>query len=225
MTARRGHARAGARPDHYATLGVAPDADAAAIKAAYRRRSTQAHPDKPGGSHEKMQAINAAYDVLSDKRRRAAYDAGQDDPHHRPTLEERAQRALVEMFTSAIASPSETDLLAAVNGMISVGTDAAIASRRQLERAIRRLQAHQGKVIRKDGGYNLVEDVISGQLQQQRRQLDQVLEALELFALARRLMADFESVSPTAAPDNFETLFGPDRAARGWASLFTSPSE
>lgn len=40
-------------------LGVAPDADAAAIAAAYRAKAQNLHPDK-GGTHEAMAALNAA---------------------------------------------------------------------------------------------------------------------------------------------------------------------
>ncbi len=59
----------------YETLGVAPIADAAVIKAAYRRLAMLHHPDR-GGNKEAMQAVQDAYDVLSDPERRAQYDAG-----------------------------------------------------------------------------------------------------------------------------------------------------
>ncbi len=59
--------------DHYATLGVARDADAETIKAAYKRASLAAHPDR-GDSHETMAAVNQAYAILSDPQLRAEYD-------------------------------------------------------------------------------------------------------------------------------------------------------
>ncbi|HEX8300136.1 J domain-containing protein [Sphingomonas sp.] len=46
-----------------ATLGVGPDADAEAIRAAHRRLVTALHPDK-GGSAELTRRINAARDTL-----------------------------------------------------------------------------------------------------------------------------------------------------------------
>jgi hypothetical protein len=39
-----------------------PTRDAKAIGAAYRKASAQAHPDRPGGSHDRMAAVNAARD-------------------------------------------------------------------------------------------------------------------------------------------------------------------
>lgn len=49
------------------TLGVGPNADEAAIRAAHRRLVTALHPDK-GGSVELTRRINAARDVLLRRR-------------------------------------------------------------------------------------------------------------------------------------------------------------
>ncbi|SMB82174.1 heat shock protein DnaJ domain protein [Hymenobacter roseosalivarius DSM 11622] len=63
--------------NHYQVLGVGTTASAPDIKAAYKRLAIQYHPDKHGGStrfEEQFKAVNAAYRVLSDAGRRAAYD-------------------------------------------------------------------------------------------------------------------------------------------------------
>ena len=63
----------------YDLLSVEPDADAAAIKKAYRRTALKLHPDKNAddpSATEKFQAVGKAYQILSDERLRAAYDAG-----------------------------------------------------------------------------------------------------------------------------------------------------
>jgi len=67
------------RPTHYETLGVAPTADGAEIRDAYRRLAREHHPDRSastGSNDASMPAINEAYRVLSDQARRAVYDAG-----------------------------------------------------------------------------------------------------------------------------------------------------
>ncbi|GAA6029700.1 hypothetical protein JCM8097_001008 [Rhodosporidiobolus ruineniae] len=66
--------------DYYKVLGVARDADAKTIKRAYRKMTLKSHPDKEGGSEEKMAALNEAYEVLSNPELRARFDAG-DDPN------------------------------------------------------------------------------------------------------------------------------------------------
>lgn len=64
--------------DYYTVLGVAPDADEAAIKQAYRALARQHHPDvNPGDqtAEERFKAINEAYQALGDPERRRTYDA------------------------------------------------------------------------------------------------------------------------------------------------------
>jgi molecular chaperone DnaJ len=63
--------------DYYAALGVPKDADAAAIKKAYRQLARDLHPDKnPGnaGAEARFKEVSEAYDVLSDTKRRSEYD-------------------------------------------------------------------------------------------------------------------------------------------------------
>jgi len=65
------------QPDYYSILQVHPKAEKEVIDAAYRRLAAKYHPDvnEASDAAEKMKQINAAYEVLSDPVRRAAYDA------------------------------------------------------------------------------------------------------------------------------------------------------
>lgn len=60
--------------DYYKILGVAKNAPEEDIKKAYRKLAHQHHPDKKGGNAEEFKAINEAYQVLSNKEKRAQYD-------------------------------------------------------------------------------------------------------------------------------------------------------
>ncbi len=63
--------------DYYAVLGVRKQADAQAIKQAYRRLARKHHPDLNPGDHqaaERFKEIGEAYEVLSDPDRRRRYD-------------------------------------------------------------------------------------------------------------------------------------------------------
>src|SRR5690242_9500014 len=63
--------------DYYAALGVAKDADQAAIKKAYRKLARDLHPDKNPGNSEaeaRFKEVSEAYDVLSDTKKRQEYD-------------------------------------------------------------------------------------------------------------------------------------------------------
>lgn len=63
--------------DHYAVLGLTPEANAAEVRKAFRTLSRRHHPDL-GGDAEAYRAVTVAYTVLSDPKRRSAYDAGRD---------------------------------------------------------------------------------------------------------------------------------------------------
>lgn len=62
--------------DLYKILGVSENADEGTIKKAYRKLAKENHPDATGGDKkktERFKEITEAYDVLSDKEKRAAY--------------------------------------------------------------------------------------------------------------------------------------------------------
>ncbi len=62
--------------DYYEILGVTKTASQAEIKAAYRKMALKYHPDKNKAqdSEAKFKEINEAYQILSDDKKRQAYD-------------------------------------------------------------------------------------------------------------------------------------------------------
>lgn len=73
----------------YEVLGVAVTASDAEIRRAYVALARRFHPDTNPGGEERMRAVNEAWAVLGDRRRRAAFDrdhrdAPDPDPGFRP---------------------------------------------------------------------------------------------------------------------------------------------
>ncbi|XP_071966182.1 dnaJ homolog subfamily B member 6-like isoform X2 [Antedon mediterranea] len=70
-------------PDYYQVLDVSRDATADDIKKAYRKLALKWHPDKnPSNKEEannKFKEVSAAYEVLSDAKKREIYDNGGRD--------------------------------------------------------------------------------------------------------------------------------------------------
>lgn len=79
----------GTMSDLYSTLGVKRGASDAEIKSAYRKLAKELHPDRnkdnPKAS-EKFSEVTAAYDLLSDKDKRAQYDRGEIDEQGNPKM-------------------------------------------------------------------------------------------------------------------------------------------
>jgi DnaJ-class molecular chaperone len=73
--------------DLYEQLGVKRDSSEAEIKKAYRKLAKQLHPDRnkdnPKAS-ERFSRVTQAYDILTDKDKRARYDRGELDEDGKP---------------------------------------------------------------------------------------------------------------------------------------------
>ncbi|AFY27794.1 DnaJ domain-containing protein [Cyanobium gracile] len=66
--------------DHWEVLGLAPGADAAGIKRAFRQQARRWHPDLNDNdpvAEARFKEVNEAYAVLSDPARRRAWEAGE----------------------------------------------------------------------------------------------------------------------------------------------------
>ena len=75
--------------DPYSILGVSRSASEKDIKSAYRKLAKELHPDrnkdKPNAA-ERFSALTNAYDLLSDKDKRAQYDRGEIDADGNPKM-------------------------------------------------------------------------------------------------------------------------------------------
>lgn len=81
-------ARKPADKELYRILGVATEATASDIKAAYRRKAREMHPDLDPDNpwaEDEFKALSAAYQLLSDKDKRARYDRGEIGPEGKRT--------------------------------------------------------------------------------------------------------------------------------------------
>ena len=73
--------------DPYATLGVQRGANEKDIKSAYRKLAKELHPDRNKDNPkaaERFSDVTKAYDLLSDKDKRARFDRGEIDGDGNP---------------------------------------------------------------------------------------------------------------------------------------------
>ena len=105
----------------YDSLGVPKDASADAIRAAYRKKAQAHHPDK-GGDVAKFQAIQTAYDVLSDDDRRARYDTT-GETEQRPSTEGQARMYVATLLNAVMQGQADvrtTDILAVMRNQLAI---------------------------------------------------------------------------------------------------------
>lgn len=106
-------------PDHYATLGVRPDADTAEIRRAWIRAARANHPDQRGDvteaqgerSDSRMRSVNEAWRVLGMAESRRSYDA------------ERAEQEARSRPSGAAASAAATGAASAARPTPSAGAE------------------------------------------------------------------------------------------------------
>src|SRR5688500_14189821 len=76
--------------DPYEVLGVARNASAKEIKAAYRKLAKQHHPDQnpeDSKAKDRFAQANQAYEILGDEKSRAAFDRGEIDAEGKPRFQ------------------------------------------------------------------------------------------------------------------------------------------
>lgn len=207
--------------DHYETLGVPRNADAATIKRAYRRRSKEAHPDRPGGDARAMVAVNRAYDTLSDPEKRARYDRHGEDRPPPPSLEQMARTVIMQVFMQNLDQVDDyTDLIKIVReqiqnnkreipGVIEQGKQKVL----KLKRTRKRLK-YRGK----DGDHgNFIDELLRQQIALLEEQVAKVKERIAVGEKALELLAQFEyeaeqrPMAPTGGGGFFFVEFGGTR--------------
>jgi DnaJ domain len=107
---------------HYQLLGVLPTASTAEIRAAYLQLARRWHPDA-GGSAERMRALNAAWAVLGDTRRRDEYDVALGMPGEPDTATSRARPSPEpegEMLTVEDFDDGPLHVVRPLNGIVTV---------------------------------------------------------------------------------------------------------
>lgn len=173
---------------HYDTLGVPRDASADAIKQAFRRRSSECHPDK-GGDADEQAAVNRAWETLGDAERRAEYDATgtSSEPG---SVQAEARDALITLFRASIEN-SDGDHVDEVRSMLAQHAAGLLRGQADCERKRTRLLRRRKKV-RVRTGENLVHALIDEQVRVLDQQLAKMPRGFEVNRLALEMLGSYE---------------------------------
>jgi curved DNA-binding protein CbpA len=139
--------------DPYDILGLSRDADAAAIKSAYRRRAKSAHPDT-GGDAELFADLKLAYELLLDPVRRKVFDDTGYDPELADTKDLQGLVILETLVNEMILDEREPGSFDPVASMRRKLTDRIVNARfhiLEMERHRARIRNHMDRMGRKPG--------------------------------------------------------------------------
>ncbi len=205
--------------DPYATLGLDRDADAAAVKRAYRRLAKTAHPDG-GGDISAFETVTAAYDLLRDPVRRKVYDDTGYDPQMADALDLKGLMVLETLVNDIILDEREPGSFDPVAALRRKLTDDILKNRfhiLELERHRNRVRQHMDRLARRPGA-----DVLGSMLRARSQSIaeairtaERQIEAIEqAYAMIEGYAYELEPVAPRptaeAEPEIAETDEGID---------------
>lgn len=141
--------------DLYETLGVKKGASKKETKAAFKAKAGVFHPDKKGGSTEKFQAIQKAYEILKDDEKRAHYErTGETGATQKPDF-------IAELFVALINSGEfDGNIVENMKRQIDLKINELLKMSNKIERKLKKLEKAIGRLSFTGSGENLFEAIL-----------------------------------------------------------------
>lgn len=179
--------------DYYAILGVPRDADAAAIKSAWRAKARKHHPDRKGGSAEMMSAIQAAYNCLKDPQKRAAYDAGNE--HSALEIEHEAHEVFRQYLDQCIAH-DVINVVVEIRRCLSNDMRNFELSLKDARAKRVKINRWKGRLVRRDGEPNIAEERIEHKALEVTEKIASLMQSVEVNKRVREIVDGFTDNGP-----------------------------
>jgi curved DNA-binding protein CbpA len=186
--------------DPYFLLGVARNASAQSIKAAYRQRVQTTHPDR-GGDASAFVALVQAFGLLSDPELRRIYDeTGIVDEQAVKNYRRDVIKILVDMFDAAIETAVATgldlgkvDFVSQMATAVRTGLAEAKLTLDRAERDIGALSALSKRIRRRDERPNIFAARLEAQIVARTEQRAQIRRRVSLLDTAIVELSNYES--------------------------------
>jgi curved DNA-binding protein CbpA len=186
--------------DPYTVLGVARTSSAGAIKAAYRRRVRDAHPDR-GGDSEAFIEIVRAFGLLSDPDLRRLFDeTGIVDIESLRSYRRDVTIVLADMFDAAVQSAvgsglklTQVDFIALMNSAVAKGMAEAREQADRIAGEIGALNALTQRIRRNDEKENLFVERLNAQVKAKAEQHGAARRRLLILETASVELGNYES--------------------------------
>lgn len=200
--------------DLYAVLGVSKSATQEQIKQAYRVAAMKYHPDRTKGDpalSKVFQAVQHAYDVLSDPLKRSYYDeTGKIRPSEQQ-LQAEAQDVLhsniISCIDALVQSPDphveRINPIQEVKNKLSLDVNNAKQNLQLLRKTIKKYEQMVKKLKSKKNpqfDQSPVGILIQGKIENLKESIDKVQRAIEVHVLALKMIDDYSYESDTIVP-------------------------
>jgi hypothetical protein len=186
----------------YTQLDIPVDASLEEIKQRFRTLAHLHHPDK-GGNEEVFKSIKLAYEILMDPIRRKQYDLTGDA--ELANIRDEAVTNIVQIILSIIPTfdPDQDDLIEMAkhktNDMLTRENN-QIAN---IQRDINNFEKVLTKLRIKNNGENILHNVIVNQIRDQRKDLLQNQQNVQVCTLMLEILNDYEYGSQHLSFDAF----------------------
>jgi len=182
--------------DLYEILGVKKNATIKEIKIAYRKKAVENHPDKEGGSPEKMSAINHAKDILTDPGRREKYDRTGFDGKE-PSFDQRFRQTLDDLLMQIIKEPAndpeKVDVIALMTGSIQDALESYKGKKKTMITQLEKMLSIKKRTKSKDKTIQHILDVRIGQCNQALAKMsDEILYCQECLEFMKKYEYEYE---------------------------------
>ena len=187
----------------YDSLGVPRDASPDAIRAAYRKKAQAHHPDK-GGDVSQFQAIQTAYDVLSDDDRRARYDTT-GETEQRPSTEGQARMYVATLLNAVMQGQADvrtTDILAVMRNQLAIDRSRVEAEKVRLGGFVSRRQEAMKRVTQ-----GVLSDMLDAEIKRLEGMVSQCNAQHGVFDAAEKLLEGQTYRSDPKAPPVGDHMF------------------
>jgi curved DNA-binding protein CbpA len=181
----------------YAVLDLDSDATPEAIKGRYRLLAQRLHPDKPGGDKEGFQALQKAYEVLSDPERRKAYDETGETAVPN-TLQERAIKALPEVLAECIdsADGKTTNMVGFMRENLARKRRDILQTIKQCEAKLARREAMLTRLVRKGSDEDYLKAALLMMIDAEKSALVKMQDIQALISAIEDLLNDYSYGMP-----------------------------
>lgn len=220
----------------YDLLGVGPDVPWETIHKAYRKLRSECHPDR-GGNEEAFMRVQAAYDILSDRAKRKAYDDGEVGPDGKPAYKTEedeiravARQGLMQMLSQLleIDKPIFTTLLQAIAKHDSDANLLILKLRRNRNKLEARMK---NSIIFKGQSDDLLSVLAKQKIDAWEKQIIGCQRSLKIFAEGKKMALELQNKYEEVQPEGGISMtdlrmyevnegFNPDELARMMKEVF-----